>query len=216
LIEQYGAMDQHERGSAVAGDQRAAHDGLARARWRGEDSVFMRCHRLHGALLFGTQFAAELPFDARGWRPRIVDGYGGSGVFEDVLGLGENPTGQHEAVRVPLASEEKAWRVVGRETEALLLVEDRVGEGRETLQLGDECCRQCCAWNVEHGVEAQRHFAVQRGGWDGGAGEIEGALVGLESEGRTLLGSGCARERCGRREAFKELVQFQARDSADG
>lgn len=98
-------MDEHECGGPVACDQRAAHR-LAGAWWGGEHSVLVLRHGFYGTLLFGTQLAAEFPYDARCRRPGIVDGHCCSSIFDDALGVGEDAARQHEPVGVPLAGEE--------------------------------------------------------------------------------------------------------------
>lgn len=135
LVEQRASVHQDQRAAAALGDQIRPHDGLADAGWRDEDADVVGQKIADRFGLDGRQLAAKGDLQGLSVLPPVLDLEPDSVLTEKCLQIGPAAPRKGDVPLQLLRAPDHPRCQGGREAHALLLVELRVLEGSQPLDL---------------------------------------------------------------------------------
>ena len=142
LLEERLAVGEDERRQPPRGDRGAGDHGLARSRRGDEDTIVVREHGGQGCLLKRRKRPGESQRQRVVRRAAVVDHEPASGRRDRDVELFAEPARQLQVRQRLVVTADQPRCLMGRESQPLAFVEERVVDRGEVLELGKKCRRQ--------------------------------------------------------------------------
>ena len=138
LIQERPPVDEHQGAAPALGREVDTEHGLPHAGGSDEHAGVMLEEGLGGVFLEGGQLSVEMDVEGVAVRALIVDGETHPILVEEGLEIGATPSRQREVLGELLGTGDHAGSQGGGQSHPLFLVEFRVLEGRQTLDLVEQ------------------------------------------------------------------------------